>query len=418
LGAPGPGLVGLVGNPPLNITSHIGAPQENLASHLNSLLKPYIDSTLFTCKNSSQCVQKIKELNLTQEDRMISFDTEAPFPSVPISDCIDVIRKKLEADSTLHICTKLTPTDICSLLSLCLSSSDFVYDGRYHTTKDSGPIGLALMVCVAQIWMTYTIEGALVITEDRGLILPRHISMYMDDCWCVMRYQPPPRRPGLRSSITRRTDPAADFNDCPNAVHPRVKFMQEEEVDGTIAFLDVHLSRLPNGRISTCVYRKPSNTNIIIQPTSCQDPNIITSTFKSKLCRAHRLCTSPTQTKKEIKFTLDVFEDNGHSCQKLAFIAKKYTPPPCGPKHASSSSSSSLTQPNRPQLTQEPVPTNLFILLPFHDTSEDSSASKTPSTLDIEEQRKLPYALIPFIPGLSHQLKRTLNKAGCKTFFT
>ena len=94
---------------------------------------------------------------------MVSFDATALFPSVPINDCITYIHKLLTEDTTLHLRTKLTPDDICDLIRTCLSTSDFVYDDRHHTTNDSGPIGLSLMVCVSQIWMAYTIENAIIV---------------------------------------------------------------------------------------------------------------------------------------------------------------------------------------------------------------------------------------------------------------
>jgi hypothetical protein len=126
--------------PARNITSHIGSPQENLLSHLNSILKPFIESHPFTCKNSAQFVAHIKTLTLNPNDRMISFDAEALFPSVPIKD-IDIIKCKLDADATLSTRTKLTPEDICKLLYLCLSSSDFILMGNTTPPKTAGQLG-------------------------------------------------------------------------------------------------------------------------------------------------------------------------------------------------------------------------------------------------------------------------------------
>ena len=140
------------------------------------------------------------------------------------------------------------------------------------------------------------------------------IAIYMDDCWCVLEFPPPPRRHGLRSN-NQRVDPAAAFNDCLNEVHPRVQFTREEEEDKSIAFLDVYLTRQDNGKISTRVYRKSSNTNITIKPQSCQNPLTVIATFKGELCRAHKLCSTAEQTQKEIDFLLDLYEDN-HKCNK------------------------------------------------------------------------------------------------------
>ena len=75
------------------------------------------------------------------------------------------------------------------------------------------------------------------------------------------------------------------------------------------------------GRLSTGIFRKPSNTNIGLKPQSCQNPRIVEASFKGELCRCYRLCKSTEQTKKEIQFTLDLYEDNGHDRAKLKKIA-------------------------------------------------------------------------------------------------
>jgi hypothetical protein len=154
----------------------------------------------------------------------------------------------------------------------------------------------------------------------------------MDDCWCIIRHLPPPRQQGLRIT-SRYTDPAEAFNDCLNSVHPQVKFTRESEEDYKIAFLDVQLTRLPNGILTTQIFRKPSNTNVILKPQSCNDPRIFTASFKGELCHASRLCTSPSQTKKEDGFILDVYEDNGHNQESLQTIADTYIPPTPGSKN-------------------------------------------------------------------------------------
>jgi hypothetical protein len=325
------------------------------------------------CKNSAEFVAHIKTLTLDPNDKMISFDAEALFPSVPIKDCNDVIRCKLDTDADLLSRTKTDPTDICKLLDLCLSSSDFIFDGWRHTTKDSGPIGLSLMVCISQIWMMHTMEKPITIAHKRGVATPRHLTIYMDDCWGVMRHQPAPRHPGLCSSA-QTFDPAADFNHCLDAVHPRVKFTREEEVEDSIAFLDVHPT-CPNGRISTHIYRKLSNTNTIIKPQSNQHSNTITSTFKSEICRAHRLCSTPALVQKEVQFVLDVFKDNGYSRDSLQKIANSYQPPPLHePRPPSSTTSHNNNSRREKQTRLDQNINNLFSILPLHNHDLDEES--------------------------------------------
>ena len=375
------------------ITSHIGAPQEGLASFLNEILKPFIECSKFVTKNSQEFVEKIKKAKIGAFEKMVSYDATALFPSVPITEAIKVIRDLLIKDVNLKSRTNLNPDEICELISLCLSSSDFIFNGRHHTQNDSGPIGLSLMVCVSQIWMVYTMEQALKTAKNLSKTIPRLISIYMDDIWCIIPY----RREGLRSSANDNSDPAVDFNECLNSVHERVQFTREDEDNGSIAFLDVLVKREDDGKFSTSVYRKPSNTNLTIKPQSCQHPNTVTATFKSEICRAYRLCSTDEQVKKEIDFVTNMFEDNGHNRKNLDKIAKDYTPPSLGQKSQNSKNKKSR-KPNKN--TNEDIPDNLFDILPFRDTN-------------ISEDEYKPYIVTTYLPdGIHHQLKRACDKAG------
>ena len=385
------------------ITSHINAPQEKLASHLSKLLMPYIEKSPYVCKNSAEFVDHIKKIKLPAGTKMLSYDAEALFPSVPINDCINLITEKLTSDPTLKRRTNLLPNDISSLLKLCLETTDFTFNDRHHTTNDSGPIGLSLMVTISQIWMIHTIESAIKIAKNKNVAVPENLHVYIDDCWGTITSRQY-LRPGLRSS-NNQMDPAETFQQCLNEVHPRIKFTREDEVDGKIAFLDTLVHRHDDGTLTTQIYRKPTNTNVIIKPHSCHDPAIHAATFKGEICRATKLCTSPEQVKKEINFILDVYEDNGHDRAKFQKIAENYKTPQ--------------------QRKQNQNITNLFSVLPFHNESNEKDNSNTNNSSNNSNSKSndgiqlRPNATIPFIPGgVTYQLKRALNKAGCNAFIS
>ena len=44
------------------ITSHISAPQEKLAAHLNAILQPLVEKSPIICKNSTEFVNKIRQI--------------------------------------------------------------------------------------------------------------------------------------------------------------------------------------------------------------------------------------------------------------------------------------------------------------------------------------------------------------------
>lgn len=246
------------------------------------------------------------------------------------------------------------------------------------------------MVTVSQIWMVYTMEKGIEIARDRGTPIPRLISIYMDDIWCLFQYG----RPGLRNSTA--SDPAVDFNDCLNAVHPRVQFTREMEENNTITFLDILLTREPNGKFSSTVYRKPSNTNITIKPQSCQHPSTVIATFKGDLCRAHRICSSKEAFDKQAQFLVNLFSDNGHRRETLEEIAKNFQPPTLQTQTNKNKKQTTKTNANNSD-----TPDNLFDVLPFRDVA-----------LSDETEYK-PYACITYLPGPTHhRLKHAFSKAG------
>ena len=183
----------------------------------------------------------------------------------------NLIINQLQNDDTLQQRTNLTPEDIKELLNLCLTTSQFTFDGTMYAAQDSGPIGLSLMVTIADIWMSHTLKTASSIAQQKNLRTPKFLKKYVDDILAIFRRQP---STGLKV--------VEDFLGCLNAVHTRVQFTIEYEEDNSIAFLDCHIKRLPNGRLATSVFRKASDTNLMMQPSSCQHPESFIGTLGSK----------------------------------------------------------------------------------------------------------------------------------------
>ena len=233
-----------------------------------------------------------------------------------------------------------------------------------------------------------TLRKAIDVAKDRHVAIPRLPFAYVDDVWCLLPYP----RQGLRSATTNPRDPALDFQECLNSIHPRVQFTKEEESEHSIAFLDVYVTREDDGTFSTRVYRKPSNTNVTIKPQSCQHPDTVKGIFKGELCRAYRLCSSPEKTQAEIKFIIDMFEDNGFDRKMLENIASNYKP--------SATPTGRNKHQNNKTKENTPDPENLFNVLPFHNDNTES-------------EEKKPYVVMPYLPdGVFHQMKRACTKAG------
>lgn len=57
-----------------------------------------------------------------------------------------------------------------------------------------------------------------------------------------------------------RTNYVQHFHDHINQQHPNIQYTLEKEKDTRLAFLNVHVTKSPEG-LSTCVYQKPTHTD-------------------------------------------------------------------------------------------------------------------------------------------------------------
>ena len=88
--------------PARNVVSHIGCPQEPLAKELIRIIKPLNALCQHNVKNSAEIASLLKKTTLNSEDIFISFDATALFPSIPVNECVNLIRQKLKEDASLH----------------------------------------------------------------------------------------------------------------------------------------------------------------------------------------------------------------------------------------------------------------------------------------------------------------------------
>jgi hypothetical protein len=383
----------------------------------------------------------MKTIKLQPNKFLLSYDAEALFPSIPLTDAIELIYNKLLNDNTLPDHAKLLPQDLKDLLNLCLpSSSGFVYDSRHHTVTESGPIGLNLMVIIAEIWMDHTIRSAVSLARQRNIPYPRNIEVYMDDSFGIM-------------TQNYNKDAHILFNGCLNDVHPCLKFTYELEENRQLPFLDCLLMRDDQGNIKTTIYRKPSNTGVTIKANSCQGPTAWVGAFKGALCRAHRICSDPDLRKKETEYLLNNYEDNGFDKKKLIEIATSYKPPtteenppgqvggpipPPAPPLLIATPPPALPPP-LPMAPPPPSPRRLRQTpwrvqhqqqqsqqsqqqsqqQPGPNSQQQSPQQQTQpqSQQQSQQNRRRAFTSMPYIPSLANQLQRIFRKNDCKLFF-
>ena len=155
----------------------------------------------------------------------MSYDVVALYPSVPIKKAIDVIMQLLQEDwEDVRTSTKLTIEDIRKLLDLCLSTCYFLWENEFFTVEDAGPIGLSLMVVIAEGYLQF-LESTAISNSIISGCAPKTFYRYVDDSHARFN----------------EMDEADRFLLELNSQDPKIQYTVKKEKNGELSFLDINI---------------------------------------------------------------------------------------------------------------------------------------------------------------------------------
>ena len=306
--------------------------------------------------NSRSFVEEAKNWNIATDEVQVSYDVVNLYPSVPVKEATEVLVDQLNKDKDLKQHTKLTIKEIKSLIDICLSRCYFIWNNEIHELENAGPIGLSLMVVMAEGYLQYleakAINEALL---QQPPIHPKSFKRYVDD------------------SHARFTDigSAEQFKNILNRQDQRIQYtMEKEDESKNLEFLDIRIMNSGSGKYEFDIYRKKAITNVQVKPSSSHDPKILRGIFKGFVHRAFTIC-SQNYIEKELEFLVTVFLENGYKKKELQRTIKEV----------------------RSKLLRNEKEHN--------ENAEDETPTIT----------------LPWIPEVSPKLKKVYKKAGYRTVF-
>ena len=289
------------------VVSTVGTAFYGTSKYLVDLLQPTLNKNLTRVKNSTSFAEEAREWSIAEDEIQVSYDVVNLYPSVPIGRSIKVVMD-LVSDNYDEISerTKLSVLDIEKLLKLCLSKCYFLWDNKIFVIEDAGPIGLSLMVTMAEAYLQFLEAKALRMALD---FCPKTFRRYVDDSH------------GRFGNLQQ----AEQFLQLLNSQDPKIQYtMEAEDANGTLAFLDISIRNNKSGRYELSIYRKEAITNLQILPNSSVDPSTVVGVFKGFLTRAHRIC-STSRLHEEIRFLINMFVENGYERRRFEEISKCFT---------------------------------------------------------------------------------------------
>ena len=75
-------------------------------------------------RNSAEFVKDVKQLKVGEDEELRSYDVSALFTSVPVDKALNIIKKKLEEDTTLNERTPLFNTQLASMIIISFKCFD------------------------------------------------------------------------------------------------------------------------------------------------------------------------------------------------------------------------------------------------------------------------------------------------------
>ncbi|XP_068671416.1 uncharacterized protein [Montipora foliosa] len=289
------------GNPVRPIVSSIGSALYNTSKFLTDILSPLQNSNGFSVPNSAKFAEEISNVDIQDDEVMLSFDVVSLFTAIPVDKACDYISNKLLKDNSLPSRTSLDSNEIISLLKFILSNNYFIYDDKIYKQIHGCAMGSPVSPVVANLCMEAIEEMAINTSE----VQPKVWKRYVDDSFCIIK-----------------RDAVNSFHTTLNSIDPHILFTIEEESDQQIAFLDTLVSRKDN-TITIDVYRKATHTDRYLDFSSHHDKRHKISTAETLLHRAIKLPSTPQGKNTEINHVFDALRANNYPSFVISNILKQ-----------------------------------------------------------------------------------------------
>ncbi|XP_061391400.1 putative leucine-rich repeat-containing protein DDB_G0290503, partial [Musca vetustissima] len=197
------------------ICSSINSPSIKLCKYIVNILKNLTKNSIYNVKDSVQFRNKIKNLTINDNERMISFDVVSLFPSIPVELGLKIIDERWDE---IKQYTNMEKNMFLKIVQFCIKDNRyFKYEDKIYKQKSGLPMGSPASPILADLVM----ESLLNTTIDSLPIKPKILTKYVDDLFLIIRED------AIQQTLTTL-----------NGFNRKIQFTVEEENNGKISYLD------------------------------------------------------------------------------------------------------------------------------------------------------------------------------------
>lgn len=236
------------------ITAACGSPGFRMAKFMAKILQDIFDDKGHHVKNSVEFVEKLENMNIEEDECMVSFDVVSMFTSIPINLVLSIVSSRGDSiERKYNMKMEFTARILTFLLRDC---AIFLWQDNYYKQADSLAMGSPLSPIFANIVMSEILRVSL----PRLPKQPKIMCVYVDDSFAIVK----------RNDVDLMLETFNSFNS-------NMGFTCEREKDDTICFLDVQVFR-ENTEIKTCWYKKPYASDRLLNFLSNHNSKCIVGT--------------------------------------------------------------------------------------------------------------------------------------------
>ena len=285
------------------ILSATGTYNYNLAKWLEQKLKP-LSLNEYTITDAFTFADEIRTHTMNEDDILVSYDVTALFTNVPLDETIKILVNKAFTGDWFNKTygLNLQQDQLARLLEIATTNQLFQFNGQLYQQTDGVAMGSPLGPLMANVFMCHLEEKL-----TRGGLMPQLYKRYVDDTLA--------RMPSV--------DAAAEFLSTLNGLHPSLTFTMELPVDNKIPFIGIEIVK--NGtKLETQVYRKPTNTGLLLHFQSHTDKRYKDSLLQTMIHRAYSLSSTTEAFNAECAKLRSIFSRLDYPMSVIDSAIKKF----------------------------------------------------------------------------------------------
>ena len=266
------------GSPPPGrpIVSGSGSVTEIISSFSDHFLKERVSKLPSYIQDTTHFLRVLREVGpLPPNSRIFTADVISLYTHIPHTDGLAASQSSLNDRESPDIPTQF----LIELMEFVLKNNNFTFNGKNYLQLQGTAMGTKMAPSYACLFMGALEQDILAKSPDKPLLWVR----FIDDIFGIW---------------THSLEKWNKFYEHLNSSHSSIKFVGEIS-DTCLPFLDV-MVKLNNGRISTDLYTKPTNSHNYLPWDSCHPKSTKIGIPKSQALRIKRICSEQADFNKRL----------------------------------------------------------------------------------------------------------------------